>query len=359
VGPWDVDAAKIVLLSDVHKGSRDGADDFRRCERVYDAALAWYFENGFWLGVLGDAEDLWECGPGEILPRDERRNPRRQDGYWHALELEAAFHQAGRLIRIYGNHDDLWASERQVDKHLGPLFGHDPNGEKLRVWRAARIALTDAGQSVGTLVLTHGNQGSFESDVMAPVSHLFLRTVFRPLQRRVGFSTVTPAENWALRKPQDLHLRAWANGHPDHPVLIAGHTHQPIFGECRPDPAEARLEPKNEAERRAAEEFTRADRRRLAGITPELPNDPPCYFNTGSCAFGDGEISVLEVADSEIRLVRWSPWAAVLAKDEQAAPKAMRCPGPYREVLDGAHMVLRDVLARVAGRAPVQEPTQV
>ena len=31
----------------------------------------------------------------------------------------------------------------------------------------------------------------------------------------------------------------------------------------------------------------------------------PCYFNSGCCSFGDGDITGLEIADGEIRLVRW------------------------------------------------------
>ena len=35
---------RVAILSDQHKGSRDGADDFRGCERAYAAALAYYLE---------------------------------------------------------------------------------------------------------------------------------------------------------------------------------------------------------------------------------------------------------------------------------------------------------------------------
>jgi hypothetical protein len=31
----------------------------------------------------------------------------------------------------------------------------------------------------------------------------------------------------------------------------------------------------------------------------------PCYFNTGCCCFADGDITGLELAGGEIRLVRW------------------------------------------------------
>ncbi len=38
----------------------------------------------------------------------------------------------------------------------------------------------------------------------------------------------------------------------------------------------------------------------------DRPDDTrPCYFNAGCCSFSDGDITGMEVADGEIRLVRW------------------------------------------------------
>ena len=36
-----------------------------------------------------------------------------------------------------------------------------------------------------------------------------------------------------------------------------------------------------------------------------LTVSPPCYFNTGCCSFPDGDITGLEIADGQVRLVRW------------------------------------------------------
>ncbi len=33
--------------------------------------------------------------------------------------------------------------------------------------------------------------------------------------------------------------------------------------------------------------------------------EKPCYFNTGCCCYADGDITGLELAEGEIRLVRW------------------------------------------------------
>jgi hypothetical protein len=64
-----------------------------------------------------------------------------------------------------------------------------------------------------------------------------------------------------------------------------------------------------------------------------VPVVPPCYFNTGCCSFGDGDVTGVEIADSEIRLVRWPD------NDGLPAPKVL------------ARADLREVL-RLVARAP-------
>jgi hypothetical protein len=104
--------ARIVIFSDHHRGVRDGADDFMRCEKAYSAALGYYLELGYTLIVLGDAEELWECSPGPVVK-----------SYRGTLLLEAEFQKQGRYYRIYGNHDDYWERASSVQKLLGPIFG--------------------------------------------------------------------------------------------------------------------------------------------------------------------------------------------------------------------------------------------
>jgi hypothetical protein len=58
----DFDPAKdkFIILSDQHKGARDGADIFARAEKNYVAALEYYYKNHFFYINLGDSEELWE-----------------------------------------------------------------------------------------------------------------------------------------------------------------------------------------------------------------------------------------------------------------------------------------------------------
>ena len=60
----------------------------------------------------------------------------------------------------------------------------------------------------------------------------------------------------------------------------------------------------------------------------------PCYFNTGCCSYGDGDVTGIEISGGMIRLVRWL--------DDEAAPKAKQlAEEPLRDVLhavEGSHL---------------------
>lgn len=108
--PFDHATDKYIIFSDQHKGARDGADDFQKCEKAYNAALGYYFEAGHTLIILGDAEDLWECRPGSVV-----------NAYKETLSLEAEFLEGGRYYRVWGNHDDLWSTPGEINKHFNPI----------------------------------------------------------------------------------------------------------------------------------------------------------------------------------------------------------------------------------------------
>ena len=299
----ELGTARLIVFSDHHKGARDGADDFQRCERAYNAALAYYLASGHRLVALGDVEELWECAPAEVI-----------GSYPQTLGLEAEFHKAGRYDRFFGNHDDLWGEPRQVSKRLGNLFPH------LSVREALKLRVTSQGSTVGLLFLAHGHQGTRDSDRFSGVSRLFVRHVWRPLQRKLRMASTTPAVDWELRGAHDTAMFEWARDHGDRPVLIAGHTHRPVFGSSKPeletDRKSSEIEPEllereaagagqgELARLRAELEWARAEERRVRNQTPGSVS-PPCYFNTGCCSFGDGDITGLEIADGAIRLVRW------------------------------------------------------
>jgi len=301
----DAQSAKFIIFSDHHKGNRDGADDFRVCERAYNAALAYYYNLGYTLVVLGDVEELWEERPRTVLK-----------AYPHTLALEGKFHQEGRYLRFWGNHDDDWSHDDLVDLLLVPALGGSP----LQVRETLILHVRDNGEELGRLFLAHGHQGTLESDRIAPISKWFVRYIWRPIQRLVKFSLNTPAKDFKLRHAHDSAMYFWSEKQ-EKVVLIAGHTHRPVFkSESHEasiheliEQAQEKLAKDSEnldlqkeiAELSAELEWILAQNQATPGDNPAIPLKKPSYFNTGCCAFSDGDVTGLEITKGEIRLVRW------------------------------------------------------
>jgi hypothetical protein len=327
--PIELADLRAVVFSDHHRGRGDGADDFRRCEAAYCAALGWYLEAGYELWLLGDVEELWENGPRQVL-----------EHYDDVLELESKF--GARVQRFYGNHDMAWRSPRFVTKWLGeraPATG---------VQEAVRVVLTEEGKELGTLFLVHGHQGTLDSGnlLVVPFSRFAVRVFWGTLQRLFGFASTSPATDNDLRSKHDSAMAAWADAHPERLVMVAGHTHHPVFAGTKPPDlaadATARRTEYDEAVRTGVDVVAARAALELA-LAREIRDDHHrpvnlkrfSYFNTGCCSFGDGDVTGLEFAEGEVKLVRW------LDDDGRAIPHQLE------EPLD-----LKTILANVTGDAP-------
>jgi UDP-2,3-diacylglucosamine pyrophosphatase LpxH len=300
----EVDSARIIVFSDLHRGARNDADDFRECEAAYNAALAYYLRLGYQLIVLGDGDELWEERPKAVLK-----------SYPRTFYLEGLFVSANRYLRIWGNHDDEWKYPDSVNELLAPAL----NASRLAVHEAVRFTCTSNGASLGSLFMVHGHQGTSTSDRHANFSRIVVRHVWRPIQRLFNISLNTPAKDWLLREKHNIAMYRWAERQAKI-VLIAGHTHRPVFA-SESHPAEIR-EKLEKLEARYRESPTEALRAEISSVAAELEwiqaRDrgrkgaegtvqlaKPCYFNTGCCCFADGDVSGLELAGGFIRLVRW------------------------------------------------------
>jgi predicted phosphodiesterase len=287
-----LEADRLVIFSDQHKGARDGADDFQRCERAYNAALAYYNHLDYQLVVLGDAEELWENSFEEIAA-----------SYSATLELEAAFHADGRYTRIWGNHDLVWTDTDLFRERMAP---HGV-GDVVPV-EGLRLVVRKANDDIaGELFLVHGHQGTASSDTHARLSRFFVRHGWRRLQRLLDRPWNTPAVDWELRGEHARQMAQWAAEHRR--VLISGHTHLPVFFGSSKEPVVPPVPPGgtgpvDEALRLARQRWAEAERLR---VSLQQPTDlrTPCYFNTGCCSFGDGDITGIEIRDGSIGLVRW------------------------------------------------------
>jgi hypothetical protein len=317
---FDLEHDRLVVFSDHHRGARDGADDFWRCERSYHAALGHYLVSGHRLFLLGDVEELWKNGPSEPVAK-----------YADTLELEAEFFAQGRLERFWGNHDDAWRHEDEVEKHFHDRFGG------LVCHEALVLHVVSEGQRLGKLFFVHGHQGTLDSDRFSFASRWFVRYGWRPLQRRFTLYSTTPSRDFELRAAHDQAMFAWARERAENLVLIAGHTHRPVFGGTTPPPPRHRKLDVIERELAEAEAAPEPDRVAIAQLRaeyelvktapfgdPPVEIWPPCYYNAGCCSFGDGDVTGLEIADGKIRLFRWlnddyQPVAKLLAEEDLRA----------------------------------------
>src|SRR5215218_4178508 len=216
---YDPARDRIVVFSDHHRGAGDKADDFRGCERAYTAALGFYLERGYRLFLLGDTEELWEVPkPEEIFKR-----------YEYVLGLERKFADGVGLERFWGNHDDRWANKGAVKKELQSHIGSARMQEALTL----RVARPD-GDPV-TIFFAHGHQGTPESDKFSLLARLPVRFIWAAIQRTQGAFATTPAQDHQLRAKHDKAMFGWARERPGR-ILIAGHTHKPVFADSEPKP---------------------------------------------------------------------------------------------------------------------------
>src|SRR5919199_827542 len=281
---------RVVIFSDRNKGARDGADDFQRCQRAYNAALVYYHYLGWHLVELGDVEELWENTISEVT-----------SNYPETLRLAAAFQADGRYTRFYGNHDLAWQDAELFAENMAAhgYAGVAPLGSQI-------LAVKDAsGRVLGELLLVHGHQGTADSDRHARTSEFFVHRAWRPVQALLNRPWNTPSVDWRLRGEHASNMAAWAEDRRQ--VLIAGHTHLPVFfnQQKTPDPPPDTMAPDPgsdpdvaEALRRARAAWAEAEAVRLAHNRPPALSTP-CYFNTGCCSFGDGDITGIEITGGE------------------------------------------------------------
>ncbi len=310
---FDLKRDKFVITSDHHKGTRDGSDDFRKCEKAYNAALEFYYAAGYTLVILGDAEDLWECKTASVF-----------ESYAGTMSLEARFHTAGRLFKIAGNHDECWSEKVNIERYIAPLY--NTVNKNTFISDSLRLSIKKNGSTMGEMFLVHGHQGTLSSDRYRRISKFLVRNVWRNIQRITGIKSTTPRSDPRLRDRHHRAMYSWAHSQCKNGrrlVLIAGHTHLPVF-------LSTDIAGKIMRELKGLND--RLSKTRIAGnkmlandlemqmvdknnelliarsrnsIEEGYAGELPCFFNTGCCSFSDGDITALELAEGEIRLVRW------------------------------------------------------
>lgn len=298
--PFVQQAGKFIIFSDQHKGSRNGADDFKQAETNYLHALNYYSDNDFCFINLGDSEELWENSIWKVKKKNRA-----------TFEAEKKFLAHNQYVKIFGNHDLYWDTSPWASWHLKNMYG-----EKVKVYEGVLLqTLISSKPSAGpaddvlTIFLTHGHQGDAQSDGNW-FSKFFVAYIWAPLQSLLKINPNTPAYD-AEKKTLHNHIMYEWSAQQKNTILVTGHTHQPVFASLthleRLYKQFQLAEKENDKHQldNLLDEIKKREKE-FSAVSVDYMNMKPAYFNTGCCCFSDGDITGIEIADGYIRLIKWS-----------------------------------------------------
>jgi len=312
-------SGRIIVLSDQHRGAKNGADDFMKAEESYLKALEYYFQNKFLYISLGDSEELWE----NTLASVKKHNTL-------TFESEKRFILQDRFFKVFGNHDLYWDNTPLASNQLKAIYG-----KKLKVFEGMVIEKDNTDDNKKsekkkrdsqakahskkdelpiadcplTIFLTHGHQGDASSDGNW-FSKFFVANIWAPLQSYLRINPNTPAYDEDTKTMHNLIMYEWSAKYKNL-VLITGHTHQPVF-ESLTHPEKLyrqlgeALKANNKDEASKIEQEIKKRGRDYKTTPAQYLIVKPSYFNSGCCCFRDGDITGIEITYEKISLVKWS-----------------------------------------------------
>jgi predicted phosphodiesterase len=287
---FELNEGKFIILSDQHKGARDGSDIFAKAAKNYLAALDYYNNEKLFYINLGDSEELWE----NLFVTVKRHNKA-------TFEKEKLFLKRKAFIKIFGNHDLYWDNDPLAPISLVQIYG-----QRVKIYEGAILQTKIKGRTLN-IYMTHGHQGDLDSDGNW-FSKWFVSDIWAPFQSYLRINPNTPANDDELKTLHNRMMYQWSSKR-SHTLLITGHTHQPVFKslthleklydelELAKKANNANLT--NELKLQIADRHSKGDR------VPDFTAYKPTYFNSGCCCFDDGDITGIEIADGCIRLIKW------------------------------------------------------
>jgi len=290
VVPFDAEKDKFVILSDQHKGARDGADIFAKAARNYLAALSHYDQHKFFYINLGDSEELWE----NLVVTIKRHNK-------NTFKKEKLFLKRKAFIKVFGNHDLYWDNDPLAAINLMEIYG-----EAVKIYEGV-ILKTTVNNEPFEIYMTHGHQGDLQSDGNW-FSKWFVSDVWAPFQSYLRINPNTPANNDELKTVHNQIMYDWSSTRKN-TLLITGHTHQPVFRsmtelEILYEKRDAAKAANNGNELMQLNQ--KIDHLHLKHTKePSFKGILDTYFNSGCCCFDDGDITGIEIGDGCIRLIKW------------------------------------------------------
>lgn len=246
--------AKIVCMSDCHRGVGNRGDNFLMNRNLFFAALEYYYNRCFTYAELGDGDELWE----------NLSLKRIVEIHSDIFVLLSRFYAQGRLIQLFGNHDRKKNRQSFVEAHCGRYCdGRDCMSSLLSGLEVREGVVLESTENGRELLLVHGHQGDLLNDTLWPVAAFLVRFVWRKLELLGVYDPTSAARNYKKRKKTEKRLEEWADKRGI--MVVAGHTHRPVL----PAPGEG------------------------------------LYLNDGSCVHPRG-ITALELENGMLTLVKWS-----------------------------------------------------
>lgn len=283
--------ARVVIMSDIHKGAADEADDFLPARNNYFEAACYYNDNQFTYVALGDVEELWENDIATVYKHNRE-----------SFLVESEFIAGNRYIKVFGNHDVYWNSSLFPNKQwLKKMYG-----KEIPVYEGLIIKLEGLEHAL-RFFLTHGHQGDAQSDGNR-FSRWFVSTIWSRVQSYLEVKINSPSKDYLLRDKHNIMMYEWTLKHPS-TILVTGHTHKPVFAslnhleKLKEELDKAITAQHTEKINQLQEEIARRQQEYSARPAHEMKK--PSYFNSGCCCFNDGDITALEIENGEIRLVKW------------------------------------------------------
>ena len=286
----DLSAGKVLIISDFHMGA-GRLDDFQdNGEMVRKILEEYYFENGWYLILNGDIEEL---------AKYSLKNIRAEwAGIYRVFDL---FASAGRLYKTLGNHDGDLIFERDYPYSL---------------YHVVRIET-----GLIPLYVYHGHQSSLIYTTFNDYIRLGLKYLLKPIGIRNISSARSPFRRFHVER------QAYNFSLANNCISVIGHTHRSLFESlsrfdyikfeierlCHDYPSEdadgrKRIAAEVAALRGELGKLKRKERlSRFNLYGDELP--VPCLFNSGS-AIGKKGINAIEIdceniASESIALVYW------------------------------------------------------
>lgn len=205
--------AKIVFFSDLHIGMGE-RDFFKDNRELFRKILEYYYVNDeFILVLLGDIEEGWGFQSDNVPTILQ----------WHkdAYDIEKKFAAEGRYYRVFGNHDDYYRSNPigYGNEFFAPVY--------------PAVVFYDEAKNL-KIFATHGCQGHGFHDAGDQVAAwgVFARynwiLEILPKKEKEGKWAKKAEKIKANYDQHEQYLYDWANNN-NYDILVAGHTHRPIF----------------------------------------------------------------------------------------------------------------------------------